>query len=47
VVIVGGGASGAHAAVKLRDMGKTVVLVEKGDRLVSEDTAVPSRLRDC
>lgn len=35
VVIVGGGASGAHAAVKLRDMGKTIVLVEKRDRLVS------------
>jgi heterodisulfide reductase subunit A-like polyferredoxin len=36
VVIVGGGASGAHAAVKLRDMGKTIVLVEKGDTLVRE-----------
>lgn len=33
VVIVGGGASGAHAAVKLRDMGKTIVLVEKGNTL--------------
>ncbi|KAG6353814.1 hypothetical protein INS49_005295 [Diaporthe citri] len=33
VVVVGGGASGAHAAVKLRDMGKTIMLVEKRDRL--------------
>ncbi|KAI7785452.1 hypothetical protein LA080_007289 [Diaporthe eres] len=32
VVIVGGGASGAHAAVKLRDMGKTIALVEKRDK---------------
>lgn len=38
VIIVGGGASGAHAAVKLRDMGKTIVLVEKQDRLVSQDS---------
>lgn len=44
VVIVGGGAAGAHAAVKLRDMGKTIVLVEKGDVLVSRDNAVRSRL---
>ena len=35
VAIVGGGASGAHAAVKLRDMGKTIVLVEKDEKLVS------------
>lgn len=39
VVIVGGGASGAHAAVKLRDMGKTIVLVEKRDKLVSQYAA--------
>lgn len=43
VVIVGGGASGAHAAVKLRDMGKTIVLVEKGETLVRQDTTVRSR----
>lgn len=35
VVIVGGGASGAHAAVRLSDMGKTVVVVEKQGQLVS------------
>lgn len=35
VVIVGGGASGAHAAVSLSDMGKTVVVVEKQSQLVS------------
>lgn len=36
VVILGGGASGAHAAVRLReDFGKSVVVVEKQSRLVS------------
>lgn len=35
VVVIGGGASGAHAAVWLRDAGKSVVLVEKADQLVS------------
>ncbi|GKT88586.1 amine oxidase [Colletotrichum tofieldiae] len=34
VVILGGGASGAHAAVQLYDLNKTVALVEKQDRLV-------------
>lgn len=44
VVIVGGGASGAHAAVKLRDMGKTIVLVEKRDKLVRQNAAVVARI---
>ena len=35
VVIIGGGASGAHAAVWLRDHGKSVIVVEKRDTLVS------------
>ena len=35
VVVIGGGAAGAHAAVWLRDHGKTVALVEKQDTLVS------------
>jgi heterodisulfide reductase subunit A-like polyferredoxin len=35
VVVVGGGASGAHAAVWLRDNGNSVVVVEKADQLVS------------
>lgn len=36
VVIVGGGASGAYAAVRLRDdYNKSIVLVEKNDHLVS------------
>lgn len=35
VVIIGGGASGSHAAVSLRDMGKSVVVVEKKGVLVS------------
>ena len=35
VVILGGGASGAHAAVRLReDYGKSVVIVEKQSNLV-------------
>ncbi|KAJ3541897.1 hypothetical protein NM208_g4391 [Fusarium decemcellulare] len=34
VVIVGGGASGAHAAFRLReDFGKSIILIEKEDRL--------------
>ena len=36
VIIVGGGASGAHAAVRLReDLGKSIVLIEKEAILVS------------
>lgn len=36
VAVLGGGASGAHAAVRLReDHGKSVVVVEKQARLVS------------
>jgi heterodisulfide reductase subunit A-like polyferredoxin len=35
VVIIGGGASGAHAAVRLReDFGKSVIIVEKQNNLV-------------
>jgi hypothetical protein len=35
IVIIGGGASGAHAAVRLReDYGKSVIIVEKQDNLV-------------
>jgi NADPH-dependent 2,4-dienoyl-CoA reductase/sulfur reductase-like enzyme len=36
VVVVGGGASGAHAAVWLRDHGHSVIVVEKADQLVSD-----------
>lgn len=39
VFVVGGGASGAHAGAKVRDMGKTFVLAKKRDRLVSQDAA--------
>ncbi len=35
VVVVGGGASGAHAAVWLRDHEYSVIVVEKADQLVS------------
>lgn len=36
VAIIGGGASGAHAAVRLReDFDKSVIVVEKRNRLVS------------
>jgi ribulose 1,5-bisphosphate synthetase/thiazole synthase len=34
VVVVGGGASGAHAAVWLRDHGKSVAVIEKRDVVV-------------
>lgn len=33
VAVIGGGASGTYGAVSLSDMGKSVVLVEKSDRL--------------
>ncbi|KAK7917670.1 hypothetical protein PG985_011278 [Apiospora marii] len=33
VVIVGGGAGGAHAALRLKDMGKIIVLIEQEDIL--------------
>ena len=37
VAIIGGGASGSHAAVRLReDFGKSVVVIEKQGHLVSE-----------
>lgn len=37
VVILGGGASGAHAAVRLReDFNKSIVLVEKQNNLVCQ-----------
>lgn len=36
VLIVGGGATGAYAAVRIReDFNKTVLVVEKADRMVS------------
>lgn len=35
VVVVGGGAAGAHAAVWLRDNDHSVVVIEKADQLVS------------
>jgi len=35
VAVIGGGASGAYAAVRLKeDFGKSIVLVEKANRLV-------------
>ena len=35
VAILGGGASGAHAAVRLReDLGKSIIVIEKQNRLV-------------
>lgn len=38
IVIIGGGAAGSHAAVRLRDdFGKSVVLVEKESVLVCRD----------
>ena len=41
VVVLGGGGSGAHAAVRLRrDFNKTVTLVEKNAQLVSAESLV-------
>jgi len=37
VAIIGGGASGSYAAVRLRDSGKTVVVIDQADHLVSTD----------
>ena len=34
VAVIGGGASGSHAAVWLRDHDKSVVVIEKADQLV-------------
>jgi Pyruvate/2-oxoglutarate dehydrogenase complex, dihydrolipoamide dehydrogenase (E3) component, and related enzymes len=43
VVVVGGGAAGAYAAVRLReDYGKSIALVEKEARLVSNYEIIPS-----
>lgn len=40
VIIIGGGASGSHAAVRLReDFGKTIVVIEKEATLVSPTEA--------
>lgn len=46
VVILGGGASGAHAAVRLReDYGKSIIVVEKQAELVrSSMTSILSRI---
>ena len=33
VVVIGGGSSGTYTAVRLRDLGKSVVVVERNDRL--------------
>lgn len=46
VAIIGGGATGAYAAVRLReDFNKTVVVIEKANRLVRETTyRIPPRV---
>lgn len=42
VIVVGGGASGAHAAVRLRDdYGLSVALIEKQDILVCDNGSRP------
>lgn len=35
VAVIGGGASGSYAAVRIKDEGKSVVVIETKDRLVS------------
>lgn len=40
VAIIGGGASGAYAAVRLKeDYGQRIVVIEKADRLVLRDSS--------
>lgn len=42
VVVIGGGASGAYAAVRLRDdLNKSIALIEKQDILVSVPVCLP------
>ena len=38
VIVVGGGAGGAHAAVLVKDKGKIVAVVEQNDHLVTYPT---------
>lgn len=40
VVIIGGGAGGAHAALRLKDMGRSIVLIEQDEILVSSVSAL-------
>lgn len=42
VAIVGGGASGTYAAIRLKDKGKTVALIEQKDHLVSIAGSFPA-----
>lgn len=42
VVVIGGGASGAYAAVRLRDdFSKSIALIEKRDILVGPNHSIP------
>jgi hypothetical protein len=44
VVVIGGGASGAYAAVRLRDdLNKSIALIEKQDILVSSPIYLPAK----
>jgi len=36
VAVIGGGASGAYAAVRIKDSGKTVVVIDQNDHLVGD-----------
>lgn len=40
VVVIGGGGSGAHAAVRLTDLGQDVILVEKQAELVRQQLLI-------
>lgn len=45
VVILGGGASGSHAAVRLReDYNKTIIIVEKQNRIVCSDVTKTQKM---
>ena len=44
ISIVGGGAAGTYAAVRLQDLGKTVLLIEKTNRLGGNTQTYVSQL---
>lgn len=47
VVVIGGGASGSHAAVRLTDYGQDVIVIEKQSNLVSVLNCKKLRTQRC
>lgn len=46
VAVIGGGASGTYAAIRLKDKGKTVALIEQKNHLVSITASFPQRTQN-